>query len=120
MGASCPECKSRYVWVIGSGWMTPEAAEAASYRNDTRGYEVAYTVRGYLVDPQSLEDHEPTWAQIVDLINRILRNPIYDFDDLTLVSDHEGEAVISDATGEPLARVTLESPGRVRTVPLDQ
>jgi hypothetical protein len=100
--------------------MTPDAARAASYRNDTRGFEVAYVLRGYLVDPQSLEDHEPTWAEIVDMINRILSNPLYNFDDLTLVSDHDGEAVITDGVGEQLARVTLESPGRLRAVPLDQ
>jgi hypothetical protein len=45
--------------------MTPDAAKTASYRNDTRGYELRQVIRGYLVDPQSLKDHEPTWAEIL-------------------------------------------------------
>ncbi len=117
--ASCPECKSRYVWVIGSGWNTPDAARDASVR-DTRGSELAFVVRGYLVGPRSLKDHEPTWTEMVEMIASILANPLYNFQDLTVVSAGYGEAVISDRTGQPLARVTLESPGRVRTVPLDQ
>lgn len=118
--ARCPQCKSRFIWVMGSGWTTPEAAEAASYRNDTRGYELRQVIRGYLVDPQSLKDHEPTWAEILGMVNQILSNPLFDFADLTLVSNGDGEAVIADATGKPLARVELESPGRVRVTPLDQ
>jgi hypothetical protein len=100
--------------------MMPEAAKAASYRNDTRGYELHMVIRGYLVDPQSLKDHEPTWAEVLGMVNRILSNPLFSFDDLTLVSDRDGEAIIRDATRKPLARVELESPGRVRTTPLDQ
>ena len=118
--ASCPQCASRYVWAVGSGWVTQAVAEAASHRNDTRGYELAYVIRGYLVNPRSLKDHEPTWAEMLGVVNRILNNPLYDFEDLTLGSHVDGDAVISDATGKPLARVQLESPGRVRTTPLDQ
>ena len=95
------------------------AARALRRQKDTRGSELAYVIRGYRVDPQSLKDHDPTWDELVDAVRRILRNPRFDFGDLSITIDGHNTAVITDATGRPLARTSLESPGRVRTVALD-
>ncbi len=45
---------------------------------------------------------------------------LFDFGDLSITIDGPDTAVITDPTGRSLARTSLESPGRVRTVPLDQ
>lgn len=112
-------CGQRYTWAVGQGWILRGAAKAQRRQKDSRGSDVAYVVRGYLVSPQSLKEHEPTWDELVDAVRRILGNPLFDFGDLSIAIDGHNQALITDAAGRPLARTSLESPDRVRTVPLD-
>ena len=100
--------------------MDPESAAAARHRPHTLGHELALVIRGYLVDPQQVTDDRPTWDEMLHEINQRLRNPIfYNFNNLDLVRSGDAEALITDATGRVVARVELERPGRVRTIPLD-
>jgi hypothetical protein len=110
----------RFAWVIGRGWVTPDVAEAAKHRPETVGHELAFVIRGYLVDPREVTTEGPTWDEMLRLVEQILRNPLFpNFNDLALSRTGESDAAIADATGRVVARVERERPGRVRTVPLD-